>query len=267
MDYISFIASITSSPYFSVLNLVIAIGGIILAIFFYLRSTKNREPVYAIRTYNILEDYSSKMTGLSINYKAETVKDLSVSKIAFWNRGRETIKKSDIPSGDQLRIVAKTGQKILNAEIITPTNSPNKFEISTIEDHGLVRIGFEYLDKNQGGVIQIIHTGTSSEDIAIEGTVMGFGKPENSNIEARISKKIAFLKIAKPNRKIMRFAGLIFISFLALFSIILIVSALVIFSLSGLILGLMYGSMTTWMYYSSIRSVVPKNLSIYEENF
>ncbi|MFA5331597.1 MAG: hypothetical protein WC342_04385 [Methanoregula sp.] len=267
MDYNSFIAAIISSPYFSVLNLVIAIGGIILAIFFYLRSTKNREPVFAIRTYNILEDYSSKMTGLTINYKAETVKDLSVSKIAFWNRGRETIKKSDIPSGDQLRIVAKPGQKILNAEIITPTNSPNKFELSTIEDHGLVRIDFEYLDKNQGGVIQIIHTGTSSEDIAIEGTVMGFGKPVNSNIDARISKKLAFLKIEKPSRKIIRFIGLIVVLILALFSIVLIVSSLVVFSLSGLIVGLMYGSMTAWVYYSSVRSVVPKNLSIYEDNF
>jgi hypothetical protein len=39
-------------------------------------------------------------------------------------------------------------------------------------------MNFEYLDKNDGAILQIVHTGKSSADIKIGGTIKGVGKPE-----------------------------------------------------------------------------------------
>lgn len=250
------------------MNFLIAIGGIILAVFFYYRGTKNREPVFAIRTYNLLTDSSSKMTGLTINYKTEIVNNLSITKIAFWNQGRETIKKGDIPNGDPLRINARDGIKILDAEVIASNNSANKFDVSAIENQSSIRISFDYLDKNQGGVIQIIHTGSFSNDLILEGTIMGAGKITSfNNPEAILVNKLALLKIPKPSLRIKRFFGIIFTIGLSFLSLILILSAIITFNFSGLTLGVMYGLMTIWFYFSSVRRVVPKELSIFEDNF
>lgn len=267
MDFNSFLNIITTSPYFSAINFLIAVGGIILAVIFYWRSTKNREPVFAIKSYNILADSSSKMTGLTVNYKTEIVNNLSITKIAFWNQGRETIKRNDIPEGDPLRISIKNGIKILDAEVISSNNPANKFQISSIDNDSSVRIFFDYLDKNQGGVIQIIHTGTTSNDLSIEGTVMGVGKPIKNDLDAIFSNKLSSFKISKPSRRLIRIIGLIFTTALSIFSIFLIIAAIISFSTFGLGMGIMYGLMTTYFYYTTVRRIVPRELSIFEEDF
>lgn len=43
------------------------------------------------------------------------------------------------------------------------------------ENHSLVRIGFEDIDKGQGIVLQTLHTGQSSQDIDVRGKIKGAG--------------------------------------------------------------------------------------------
>jgi hypothetical protein len=43
-------------------------------------------------------------------------------------------------------------------------------------------LSFDFLDGGQGAVLQVIHTGRSSDDISITGTVKGVGNPTRRNI-------------------------------------------------------------------------------------
>lgn len=160
----------------SILSVAIGIISLIIGIFLSIKGWRFKRPKYFIRSNNLIQNFEDKLSGLVINYKGEPVKNLTVTKIAFWNHGRETINYSDIPDADPIRIEAKGDCKILHAEIIWIKNSANKFKVSEIDNYKSVKILFDYLDKNEGGIIQIVHTGKSSKDIEIKGCVKG-GKP------------------------------------------------------------------------------------------
>jgi hypothetical protein len=55
---------------------------LVLALVFYLKGKRDKEPHWSIQTVNLFKDYSGTVSGLDIQYLGEKVRDLSVSKIA-----------------------------------------------------------------------------------------------------------------------------------------------------------------------------------------
>jgi hypothetical protein len=156
----------------SVISIGLAIVSISLAIFFYLKGQRRREPCWSIRNEALIKGFSSRFEGLSISYKEHNVENLSISKIVFWNSGRVTIDGRDIADANKLRFVSRNGVDILDASVIASTLPANQFEVSQINDSE-AELSFDYLDESHGGVIQIIHTGTSSDNIKLEGNIKG----------------------------------------------------------------------------------------------
>ena len=100
---------------------------------------------------------------MTVNYKEEKVENFTVSKILFYNRGRETINKQDITTISPLR-VSSGNYHILDASILQVNKTSNNFKINLDREKENVYLDFDYLDKNQGAVIQVVHTGLSSDD-------------------------------------------------------------------------------------------------------
>jgi hypothetical protein len=179
------IASIVvNSPYIGISSLII---GIIIAIVgiwisFFIRRIKS--PVYSVVSYNLIINYVPKLSDVSIKYKDQDIRNLSVSRIAFWNRGKDTINKSDIIDVDPLKITITSGQKLLDATIIYEKNKTNLFKILKIADDHIL-FTFDYLDFNDSAIFQILHTGRKG-DIKIEGTIKGAGKPQQILIRAKL---------------------------------------------------------------------------------
>jgi len=96
---------------------------------------------------------------------------------------------------------------------------------------------------------------------------MGFGKPIYNDIEAEISKQLSFLKVGKANQKTKQLISWVVTSCFNLFSFLIIAATLVSLSLSGIVLEIMYGLMTIWFYFKTVRQVVPRELSKFEEDF
>lgn len=170
------VANIGTNPWLTVLSLIVAIIGIILTIIFYFKSKKVKSPCYAIRSNNIIKDFVSKFEALEMRYAGQVIKNLTVSKIAFWNTGGETIDKDDIIRADPIVISIKNDFKILDFKIIAMDNKTNNFQLARNEDQSNVNINFDYIDKNDGIVIQLIHTGYSNNDIDIHGRLKGAGE-------------------------------------------------------------------------------------------
>lgn len=80
-----------------------------------------------------------------MRYAGEQIENLTVTKIAFWNAGNDTIKGQDIDKNKPLTV------------------------------H--IDIDFDYFDKNQGGIIQLFHNGKSGNDIKIYGYIISSGAP------------------------------------------------------------------------------------------
>ncbi len=177
--------------FISIGSCILTVFAIILAVFFYIKSRRNKRPVYIKRSANIIQDFSSKLSDLIIKYKNETVINLTITKITFWNDGRETINNTDIAEADPIRILASSDTKILSAKVIYCSNPANRFCISDIEDGNSFKLSFDYIDKNEGGIVQIIHTGKSSQDINVKGIIKGAGNPVLRYVPTSVPSKFS----------------------------------------------------------------------------
>lgn len=160
------------SQYVTLISFLLAMVGLVLTVVFYYKGKRDKEPCWAIQTVNLFTDYSGIYEGLEIQYKGETVKNLSISKIAFWNGGKLTIHGTDLTNEDPLRIEMVGNGQILDARLIAINNTASQFQMAekTISQ---VRVSFDYVDEGHGFVMQVIHSGMSSRDFAVKGVIKG----------------------------------------------------------------------------------------------
>ncbi len=174
----------TISEYFvliissQIFSLSLAIIGIILAPFFYLKGKKEKKPTFQIRSFNLVKEFSQKVTNIELLYSGENVENLTITKVVFWNRGNEPIRKDDIAVADPIKIVVGSKYEIFEAEILNDAaNEANRFELVKNGNKSII-ITFDFILHGEGIAVQIAHSGLSSEDVTLTGTIIGAGKPE-----------------------------------------------------------------------------------------
>jgi hypothetical protein len=126
------------------------------------------------------------------------VKALTVTKIAFWNAGTETINRQDVVKGNPLSLRAKSGVVILSVSILERTMTFNKLECGLNRERTEATITFDYLDHNDGVLIQIFHSGTGNDDIQLEGTIKGARSIQRRSLGTPPSKKQPSRRLAIP---------------------------------------------------------------------
>ena len=67
-----------------------------------------RESQGVTSTQNLIRDRASLLDGLTVQYRRQSVNNLSISTITFWNGGGAAIRRGDIASADPLHIEAAT---------------------------------------------------------------------------------------------------------------------------------------------------------------
>lgn len=154
------------------LGVIGIVVGVVVSYYFYRKSIRIKEPVYSIKSNNLISGSVSTLENLNITYKDFKVENLTVSKVLFYNRGAETISRQAIETLKPLAI-ASVDTTILDASILQVNNLSNNVQVRYEKSNENVYIDFDYLDQNQGAVIQVIHTGLSSEEITVYGDIMG----------------------------------------------------------------------------------------------
>lgn len=175
MNLSQFIEWLATNPWLIITSFIITITSLLLAIIFYIKGKKVKLLYYAIRSQNIVRDLISRIDSLDMLYANERIENLTATKIAFWNAGNDTINSNDIASVRPLTINVKEGYKILDAKTLN-YNPVNQFSIKLSDDKSQINISFEYLAKNEGAVIQLLHTGKSEQDIEIQGIIKDYSK-------------------------------------------------------------------------------------------
>src|SRR5439155_27204900 len=128
-----------------------------------------------IRSNNIFSGLERTIPDLEVKFPGygSPVKALTVTKIAFWNAGTETIDRHDVVKDNPLSFRSKSGVVILSVSVLERTNPFNKLECWLNRERTEATITFDYLDHNDSGLIQIFHSGTGNLDIQLEGTIKG----------------------------------------------------------------------------------------------
>ena len=169
------------SSIFNLTTLILAIIGILLTIYFAAKSRRKKEPKYLMRTISLISSNIKKIKFLNILYKKLEIENLSVTKLAFWNNGKETIRSSDVAPKNPIQVTIKSDFRILSCDIIYQKNESNGFVLKLSADKKNIIISFDYVDYLEGIVMQIYHTGNSSSDLVIDGHVMSYGRLSRNN--------------------------------------------------------------------------------------
>jgi hypothetical protein len=174
------IKPITDNPGVQLAALILGVASVVLAIYFYVKSKKDRLPSYTVLSTTLVEGLSSELQDLKVTYKGEACERVTVSKLWFWNAGKEPIRRTDFVGAAPLAVVVAAGVKVMSARVIFCTDEATKFaDILTEERQGketLVKFDFDYLDYNDGGIIEIVHTGNEETEIGITGKIIGSTK-------------------------------------------------------------------------------------------
>lgn len=148
-----FFNQLPSNPWAWLFTVIVAVGGLILAY----RSTPQKVLKCKISSSALITQKQSVMSKLSILYDGRNIDNLTVSTITFWNNSFPTINKTDIIDAAPLSIIVNDGE-ILDVSVLQGGNTPNCIGVVP-EDNNTFKIVFDYMDKKEGGIIQIVHTG------------------------------------------------------------------------------------------------------------
>lgn len=204
-----------------IVGLIVGVAGILIGIIvsycFYRKSLRLKEPYWAIRSNNLIQGYRTKIDFLKVFFKDEDVENLTISRVLFWNDGADTIDKQDLNTANPLQIVGLNNSRILDVKVLASNNSSSQFKVS-LEENECVYVDFDYLDENQGAVIQIVHTGKSSRDIEVVGDIKGVKELRNKLSAPRwiqISAKIKS-KSKIPNKIVAIISALFGLAYIAM---------------------------------------------------
>ncbi|KND48334.1 MAG: hypothetical protein AB198_02095, partial [Parcubacteria bacterium C7867-003] len=90
-----------------------------------------------------------KINVVEILYRGSKINNLSITRIAIWNQGNETISFSDVAPLNPFKIIALGEAKILDFEIIYKKNEVNNFSLQEVNfNKDEIFINFDFFDKD-----------------------------------------------------------------------------------------------------------------------
>jgi len=179
-------------------GLFIGFIGIILSIYLYIKGKERKEPrCYYITNRDIEKLSSIGDSDIKIFYKSNEVDRVFSTYVWLWNKGRKAINQSDIPpqSSVVIKLTDKIhSPKILDYRILNTSRNEINLKVLPLGENELI-ITFDFLDYNDGGVIEIQHTGSYKTEIETEGIILGV--PDGIEVINRKSSKSLSVYIGK----------------------------------------------------------------------
>lgn len=133
--------------------------------------------------------------GVEVQYRGTPVQRLTSSTVWIWNAGKKTVRGVDIVGHDPLRL--RFSGEVLNVRIRKVTRKVLKIIVDTSkEEKKSVCYSFEFLDPDDGGVLEVLHTGPPTAP-ACTGTIIGPSKGPryvgSFGPQSELDRKLLFL--------------------------------------------------------------------------
>lgn len=262
-----------NTPILNVITLILAILGIAFSAYFYFKSKKSKRPIYIVKTNSLVKESINQVDSVQILFANNKIANLSVTKIAFWNDGKDTINNTDIAKNDPIKIQIKPDFEILEAKILYSKNESNDFRITLSKDRKFISINFDYFDFEEGIVLQLFHTGSQSSDITVTGTIKSVKeikrKEDSLMILPSFIYKVAIHPISqKIFMQIVGWGIILMGSFMTFYSLLKFSNKEIIVTTSEINSSIIYlfpGIIYIWVGYRFVRRTIPKGFDIFNE--
>ncbi|MGE6245544.1 hypothetical protein ACQKCF_06025 [Psychrobacter proteolyticus] len=151
--------------------LILAVVSVLISIILYIKSKKDKKLVFIANSFELIENSTSSIENLTIQYGEENVEVLTLTKLFFWNNGKATIDSNDIVNADKLRVELPKGVKVYNAVVEMTVKEANSIRLSIVDNE--IIIEFEFLDYGDGAIIIFYHNGNNEQSVHLTGTLKG----------------------------------------------------------------------------------------------
>lgn len=150
-----------SNPIAWLILSISTILGVVLAIYYGVKSKKVKRLSFINKNLFLMENPREQFDNIKIFYEDKEINDIVVSKFTIWNSGNTVINQSDMVETKELIITADDTTTILEAKVLYANEETNRFSVEVL-DKNHVLIKFNYIDKNEGCVVQIVYAGSHS---------------------------------------------------------------------------------------------------------
>jgi len=187
----------------------------------YRKSRKASAPRYSTISSNIINKSTLLTTRtISVTSKDERIDTLTITKLAFWNKGKATLNKESIAEKDPIHINISNGFKFLDYEL-QYSDKINNITLDLSPNRDIINITFDYFAYNQGFVLKLYHTGLSSSNIILNGSLktgnyieridpfIGKSYRNNKFIKSYKTKEKNLIRNKEAKRKTMRLISII----------------------------------------------------------
>lgn len=147
------------------------IGSLAYAVFIRIKDKKRKQFTYAIKSNHIIHNSVAKIDKLDLRFDGKRIDDLSITRIVIWNSQNKEIRDNDMVSDYDLSVAIDDDFEILDAKILYENEPANKFTIKNLHSKKIT-LEFEYVDKKEGVVLQIIHTG-KAQNLKVDCKIKG----------------------------------------------------------------------------------------------
>jgi hypothetical protein len=139
----------------------------------YFRNKDQRKPRWYVTTNTLLRDRKETLPDLKVSFQdRENIDTISVSVITFWNAGGESITREQVAKKDLFTVNAgRPGVEILAATALGASNQQVEFLAYPKDPGEGIEIDFDHLKENEGGVVQVVHTGGDNHALIMSGSL------------------------------------------------------------------------------------------------
>ncbi|MNJ38034.1 hypothetical protein D3C77_328720 [compost metagenome] len=143
---------------------------------YHLWSRRRTKLTYVYLGEHLLGGVSDSLPAeIVVQYNGLSIPRLTKTTMIIWNSGENTVHGSDIAAKDPLRLQVGNDGKILSVEILKISREVNEFKTAPGSALNESLFKFDFLDPNDGAVIEILHTSTDRKP-RIKGTLKGLPK-------------------------------------------------------------------------------------------
>ncbi len=157
------------------IGVIIPSCAFLFAIWAYQRNKKTKKLSYLIRTTKLIDN--PDVGGLQLLYENTPIENLSLTNLLIVNEGNFIIENKDVPTGHDIQLEPINSKvKIYKQNVFYSTRDANKIQLS-IKGESL-KIGFDYLNENDGCVIRLLHSVDIASDVSfkLKGQIKGIDK-------------------------------------------------------------------------------------------
>lgn len=175
MDSSKRLVTFFSNPTIGIAGSLASIAGVLLAVYFYQAGQRSRDLRYFVHPARAVVVKAGQSSRLQVTVDGARVdNDVTAAQVAFWNEGKDPVRSQHMLHGLVIRIAPKS--QILDASLrkVSRDVTSIALDLSRIKE-GEVGVNWAILERNDGGILQLIYAGDTTTDVVATATIEGQG--------------------------------------------------------------------------------------------